>query len=428
MSLDHYLEEKQTRAYQDIKDREERDQTGRSKLRDFAVQLRDPGQSSAGPASRTTPTFKIGDAAGFPYVPEGPGRPGVGNMSPAAFVEFKQALKEAADKPDIASRDVATQRAAHVVAKDWAQQHGHTDVRRELLHEARAQATFAAREIGHHLGLDPVSSSAIGYSLERAMEKEGFKTFVNKAIDGVGSYAASSPAAAAATGMRASMETQLNKSMTYLAEHGVTRDALKEAVSKHSGKLLVLAELYAHPEVFQRAAQVIAHSDKATDAIMAVATDAELRKAVGTLTLAAGENLVMVNRAAGSTAVVAGAILAGESSAEVGRHAFRAALSVAGGAAGGIAAGAVSAGFGTIGGGIAGSMAGAALADKVLEVYDKHFNPERAQNQERIVAKDELKQSAAVVAASAERSGHKELGERLQGMEREYSMGRSNKG
>lgn len=421
MSLDLTLEEKRAQDLRALEEeREAQKQLGRAKL-----QLRDASPAYAPePASSARPTFRIGEAREFPHVPEGLGRGESGDMSPAAFQEFKRELKDAASKPDAASRDAGVQRAAKVAAKDWADQHGKHDAKAEVLHAARAQAALAAREIGHQLGLDPVASSAIGYSLERALEREGFRTFVNHAIDGVGSFRPSSAATAAAVGTRHSMETHLNQSMTWLAEHGVTREALKDTLNKHAGKLQVLVEMAEHPAVFQRTAQILAHSPSAAEAVFKAATDTELRHAVGSLTLASGETLATAPglRAAGSAAVVAGALLKGESNEEVGRHAFRAAMAIAGGAAGGIAG----SGFLSVGLGIAGAELGGRLADKVLEVYDKHFNPERAQTHQatRLTSQDEVRNSEAVLSDRMRGAG-KDLASRAEEMGREYSMGRN---
>lgn len=419
-----------------LDERLDREQQNRTKLREFAAQLREPGDPYAmAPANPASPTFKIGEAKGFPHVTE-PGATGErGNLSPGAYKQFMAHMTDAASRPDAASRDAATGRAAKVVAKDWSAQHGKEDAKAHILHEARAQATFVAREIGAKLGVDPISATAIGYSLERALEKEGFKTLANHAIDRVGSFTSSIASTASATGLRHSMETKLTQSMTWLAEHGVTREALKDAVSKHTGKLIAINEIASHPEAVQRAAALVANSGGALDAVSKVATDAELRKAVGSITLSTGEALSSAPgaRAIGSVAILAGSAMRGDAAEETGRHAFRAALSIVGGAAGGVAGTAVTPGFGTVAGGIAGAEVGSRVADKILEVYDQMTGreqtaPVRSVSQGELAQSREVVQDRIKVAAiqeGAERGGKDGLQERLQGMQREHSMGRS---
>lgn len=82
---------------------------------------------------------------------------------------------------------------------------------------------------------------------------------------------------------------------------------------------------------------------------------------------------------------------------DTGRHAFRAALSVLGGAAGGVAAGSVSAGFGSVAGAVAGSSAGAALADKLMSLYDEYTGRSPSTSNQSLLAKGELAQGVRVV-------------------------------
>src|SRR5690606_15561131 len=115
----------------------------------------------------------------------------------------------------------------------------------------------------------------------------------------------STASVAAATGLRHTMEQNLNKSMDWLAKNGVTKDAIKNTLSKHSGKITAVMHLADNPEVVQRAAQIIANSDKGVDAVMNLAKDEDLRKAIGTLTMAVGETTAAMPgaRGAGSVAV-----------------------------------------------------------------------------------------------------------------------------
>lgn len=418
------LIEKQAAAIRDMDERRQAEQDNRVKLRDSIVQLREVTPSQTlGPAASTAPTFKIGENPGFPYIPDGPSAPEVGNMSPKAFENFKRAVQDAAQKPDTASRDAATQKAAHIVADDYAKKHGLEGAKTELLQAARAQAAFAAREIGKVAGVDPATSSIVGYSLERALEKEGFKVMANHAIDRVGNYVASTASAASAVAHRGEMESALNKSLNWMAQHGVTRDALKHAITEHSGKLSAMANLVAHPEALTRIAQLAAKSEGALDLLYKAANDKELRQAVGTLSLAAGEQVGHIHKGAGSVAILAGAALKGESTEDMGRHAFRAAMSVLGGAAGAAAGGAASAGFGTIAGGIVGAELGSRLADKILDQYDRFMGREPGQEQAKHVSGQDLADSRAVIVDRAAKSAESQVGEKVRGLEREYSMG-----
>lgn len=428
-TLDEKLREE---ARKGMSSREEAMAEGRAKLRDFAVVLRDPGAPYAlSPASRITPTFKVGDAPNFPFasvrLPETPGN---GHLSPTGANDFWAHMKDASQRQDPASRDAATGRAAQAVSNDYSRQLGVVrspteSAKAQLLHEVRAQATFAAREIGSKLGLGPVPSSIIGYSLERALEKEGFKVFVNHAVDkSVDMFKATASSAATATGVRHQAESTLNKSMQWLATHGVTPEAFKSALTKHAGAITAVASISQHPEVMQRAAHIIAQSPKGLDMAMNIAKDSELRKAVGTMTLAAGESLAFVHKGAGSAAILAGSAMRGDSLADTGRHAFRAALSVLGGAAGGVVVGAGSMGFGSVAGAVAGAYAGSAAADKLIGMYDQHFNNGRTPDPVR-VAQADVDQSKAVLADRARdgvQAGAQAAGGRVQEQAHERVM------
>lgn len=425
-----------------LADREADAQEQRRRLRDFVVQLREPHRHpSAGPASTSQPTFKIGDANGFPYVAEsGPTLPGKGHMSEQGSEKFFEAMKDAASKTDVASREAATGRAAKAVAQDWLAKHGlhgkhgHEGLASTLLHEGRAQVTFVAREIGEKLGLGPIESRLVAHSLERSLEREGFKVFANHAIDKSAEFfKATASSVASAAGMRHSAESTLSKSLNWMATHGVTREALKDALGKHAGKLAIVAEISRHPEVVQRVAFALSKSDKVMDGVMLLAKDSEFRKSVGTLTLSAGETIASVNKGVGSVAILAGSALRGDSTEETARHAFRAALTVLGGAAGGVAG----AGVASLATGTAGAMAGSWVADKLLDIYDKHLG-KGPHAQEHTVSKQDVNDSAKVVLNRAEKGAEVEakhmldsgkispqVAERSREMIREYAMGKS---
>lgn len=422
--------------------REAVEQEQRNMLRESTVQLREPSpRAASSPASTTQPSFKLGDAKGFPYVVDrSETTPGNGHLSPKAAEEFFNHLKDAATKPDVVSREAAVGRAANVASQDLAHKQGlHPHHSRDgllstVLHEARTQAVFASHELGQRIGVGPVESSIIGYSLERALEKEGIKVFANHAIDkSADIFQASAAAVANATGMRHSAESTLSKSMNWLSSHGVTKDGLKDALGKHMGKLIVLNELSNNPEVVQKAALTLANSDKLLDGAILLAKDDEFRKSVGTMTLATGEAVAGIHKGAGSIAILAGSALRGDSTEETARHAFRAALTVLGGAAGGLAG----AGFASVATGTVGAMAGSAVADKLLELYDKHLGSGTTQTAARTVSQEDMANSSKVIASRVagrmqEEAGPSvqalagkvpsDLAERAQGLEREYSM------
>jgi hypothetical protein len=411
-----------------MSDRESENNAARNRLRDYAVHLREPGQPQAfSPASKSDPTFKISDATSFPFpVSQLPTSPGTGHLSREGASEFYKHMGDAAKNPDPRSRDAATGKAAHAVANDYANLHGLKNPKEAasatVLHEARAQVTFAAREVGQKLGLGPAQSGVVAFSLERALEKEGFKVFVSHAIDkSADVFKASASSAATSTGMRHTAENALNKSMEWLASHGVTADKLKSVVGQHSGKLTAVYALSQNPEVVQRAGQVIAQSGKGLDVVMNLATDDKLRKAVGTMALSTGETLASINKGVGSVAILAGSAMRGDSMEETGRHAFRAAMAIAGGAAGGVAAGAVSAGFGSIAGGVAGAAAGSKAAEYLIDLYDKHANNGRAPDPIKVSQQD-LQESRAVIGERTAEKVRDVAVDRSAGMEREFRM------
>ena len=387
---------------------------GRERMREWVAHLREASAPHAyEPASTSTPTFKIGDVKGFPFVTErAEPTPGIGNLSPEGSTSFMNSMREASTRSDPVSRDAATGRAAKVVANEWAHRHGLHNATAELLHKARAQVTFASREIGQKLGLGPVESTAIGYSLERALEREGFRVIASHAIDRAADvFRASVASVAGAAGMRAATESTFGKSLTWLAEHGVTSEALKGVLTRHMGKFTAIVEVAQHPEAIRRVAQIIAHSDTVLHAVMKMGSDVELRKAIGNLTLASGEAMMSgpgLFKAGGSAAMVVGSMLRGDSAEQAERHVFRAALALLGGAAGGAALGAVSGGFGAAAGGIVGAEIGSRLADKLLTLYDG-LRGQAAQHDNVQVSHADLRQSMSVLEQRAEKGAEHKL-------------------
>jgi uncharacterized protein YcfJ len=411
---------------------------------EWVTHLREPSSPFAhAPASTSTPSFRIGEVKDFPFVTEKPDNQGsTGQLSPEATSKMMDILKDASGKTDPVSRDTTTQRAAHVVAKDWLRQHlhhGHPEGESaRLLHEMRAQAAFSGRELGRKLGLDPVTSTALGYSLERALEKEGFRVIASHSIDRIADvFKPSTASVAGATGMRAAMEANVSKSMTWLAEHGVTRELLKDGITKHAGKFTAMVEVLQHPDAIRRVAELIAHTPGLLHALEKMPTDREFRHAVGTLAIAGGEQVAGVvpglGRAVGGAAIVTGSLLRGDTAGETGRHIFKAAMSIAGGALGGIAGGAagsmVAPGVGTAVGGVVGASVGATyadkLSDKMLEAFDSfermvHIHDAVDKSREAPVSKADFDKSLGVVESRAERGAEAALKDgKLEGLARE---------
>ncbi|WP_176089168.1 hypothetical protein [Achromobacter anxifer] len=442
MTADEVMNKIQDDLARSARDREVEQQQARARLRDQDMFLREPVASRVdGPGSLSSPAFKLTATPHYPGVAEpGQNRSDSGHLSPAAEAKFLEHIKDAGNQTSPARRDSAVAKAARVAAHDWDQKHGHgkaePGVVTELRREARAQMMFAAREIGEKVGLDPAASSVIGYSLERALEKEGFRVLASHAVDKLSDvFRATTASVTTSTGMRHTLENNLNQSMNWLAAHGVTRDAFKEVLRNHSGKFTVIAEMASNPEALRRAAYLISKSDHVLDGVMAAASDKELRKALGSVTMATGEAISTVGaRSVGSVAIVAGAVMRGDSAADTSRHIFRAALSVLGGAAGGLGGGMVSAGFGSVAGAVVGAELGSRLADKLLSFYDRIFAAEGAQQKstERMVSNDELKHSTDVIGQRAGTAAKTAVGQvvestRDRGMERtmERSTGMS---
>lgn len=397
-------------------EREKEQQSQREKLRDFAAQLREAQDMAPGTASFSNPTFLIGPAKDFPGVIEGGKVGDTGHLGPASFKEVADNLRSAAQRSDVTSRDADVSRAAKVVAKEWLHKHNHHQHNESpgsaLLREGRAQVAFATSELAAAAGLNSVESKMVGHAMERALEKEGFKVIASQAVDkiahGIESWRASSAGAALASGNRHAAENTLSKSLDWLASKGVSSEALKDAIGKHTGKFQIIATAASHPETVQAIAQTIARSDGLINGVLAISKDDELRKAIGTMTIAAGESLSSVTKAGGSIAIVAGSAMKGESAEDMGRHVFRAGMSILGGAAGGVAVGSVSAGMGAVAGAVAGQAAGSALADKILKVYDEYMGNSQTKPMAATQVKD-FNQSKEVLIDRAEKAGAHKL-------------------
>lgn len=418
-----------TRALADVEDSQSKQ---RDNLRNAIVSLREAGEPAPqGPASFSNPSFKIGEVKEFPGVTETKQtQPVSGHLAPEEFKSVLDHLANASRQQDPVSRDSQAGAAAKEVSNSWAKQN-ETNNNPSFLREARAQVAFHTAELAQAAGIAEPQAKVIGFAFERALEKEGFKVLAHHAIDKVADlasgYKPSSSSAALATGNQAQAESVLAKSADWLADKGVTRDTLQKAVKEHAGKFQIIAAAASNPEAVQQVARTIAKSDSLLDGIMAISKDSELRKAVGTLTMAAGEAASTVNKGIGSAAIVTGALVKGESADEMGRHAFRMGLSILGGAAGGVAAASVSAGFGTIAGAAAGQYLGDKIADKVLEAYDKFTGNDNNQNKSNMVSREEITQSTDIVknrVGDAASDATKDAVKDLKLSDRGTSMGR----
>ncbi len=386
----------------------------------FRVHLRDTSPDILSPGSILNPSFRLGLTPGFRgAVLDRPSNAKGGHMPSSVMESVKTDLQEASKAHDPRTRDAKLDRAASRVAHVFMGR----DIPREsvasVIREARGQVVFHAKELAKEAGLTGPGSQVVGYGLERALERHGFKVLASHAVDKVASYAkgagaklsavaasvdyrASAASVASKTGIRYQMERSFQSSMGWLADHGVTRDAVKGALSKHAGKFTAVIELSQHPEIVERSAQLIAHSGSAVAAIEVMATDKELRHSVGTLALATGEAIMPASKSVGSIAVVAGSIMRGDSAKDIGRNIFRAAMSILGGAAGGMAG--LAGGPAALATGVIGAEMGARLADKILDTYDKALGHEGQQAQKTLVSHQELKDSARYIEQKGERA------------------------
>lgn len=378
----------------------------------MGVDVREPGNPKVeGVASQSNPSFLIGQAQGFRGVQElGAVSPETGHLSKEAFQSVVDNWKRAGESPNAAGRDAETAKAAQTVAKSVPDTRSAAHM---LADEVRGQVVFATRELAEAAGLNKVQAAVVGYSFERALEKEGFKVLAHHAIEkaaaGLDYFRGSSSAAAVATGQRAQMDKVLDKSLAWLADRGVSKEGLQGMVKHHTGKLQLIATAAQHPEELRQIGRTLAKSESALDAVMAVRKDSELRNALGTVTMAAGESIGMLSKGVGSAAIVAGAALKSDSSEEMGRHIFRAGMAILGGAAGGIGGGATTLGVGSVAGAVVGQHMGSVLADKILEAYDRHLGRDPAAQQEKLVSQSELNASTQVLADRAKDAAKEEL-------------------
>lgn len=391
--------------YFDSAQRTALEQEAKSRLRDKVATLREPAGATTD-KSPTREAFQVGPIA----TPLEGTDPNSGHLGSTAYKELLDHLSKAGqahERNDVAARDMHTDRAATAVSKDFARQKGSFS---ELRDQARSTAVFEARKLGEKVGLDPVSSSAVGYALERSLEAKGFKVVANQAIDGIAKFANSTASAAS----RLLPEVNLDRAMSWMASHGVSADALKNTLKQHSGKFAILAEVAGNPGNLKVLANAIASSDKAVDVFLMLKNDKEVREAAGTLLMGSGETLVKgpgLLSSVGALAMTAGSVLKDDENSLLNRHAFKAGLSILGGAAGAIGIGAVSAGTGSWIGGTAGAMAGSAVADAVIAIYDK-FTGKEASN-ERVVSKSDMQDSAKTLADRGLTGGRDKLVEEI---------------
>jgi len=369
----------------------------RDTIRDnFAtVSLHEPTEVYTPPASPNKPSFLVGPNQDF----DGPkdfasASPATGHLSEQGFKDVVQDFRESGSARDAATRHAAADRAATTIKNELA-----SPGKEEVLGEVRNQVAFAARELGEAAGLNKVESALAAEALDHALMKQGIRTLVDKGFDLGSRYSPSSSAVSKSMSDQFNISKTLENAGDYLASKGVTTDKLRDFLGKHAGKLAVVASL--DSQDIKTAAAIVL---KAPDAYAAL-NDEKFRKSLGNALVSAGEAASFVSKAGGSAAVVAGAALRGESAEDMGRHAFRFGMAVAGGVVGGVAGGAVSMGAGTALGAIGGQAAGSALADKILDYFDKEFGGGRGADQDKSKDLAEVAKSSSLSSRSGEDLG-----------------------
>ena len=380
--------------------RKTREADARRELRDKTFRLVDvDSEYRAVPAaSEKMPSFQVGGL-------EAPHPPVSGSLSPEAEGKVMVELTIASiSLPE--ARDEACRRAANHISTDWHKQRGPEsakdkleDAMGEVKHAVRQQVVFSSIELGKKLGMDPLTSSSVGYSLERALESASFSTLVHRGVDGSASFLSSTSSRALELAGHAGLEANFQKALTWLDSHGLTKDLFKSALDKHSGKLQFALSAIENPSAFEKVAAIMQHAPSAAAAITVIAKDAELRHAFGDIALNSGESLASANKGLGSVLILSGSALRGDSTEETGRHAFRAFMSVAGGVALGSAVGGATLGVGALAAGYAGSVAGGAIADKMLAEYDEFRGnaPVKLDSSVRTVSKDQMAKNYALL-------------------------------
>lgn len=188
-SIDIDLNERlQDRNARSIQERDSFQAMQRNNLRDFAVQLRETEENSnVSPGSLNEPSFAMGPVPEFPgKLEDGPLHETRGHLSEDAHKKVMESLLKASQARDVTTRDGHTRSAAKEVSNDFLSKKGVEPNRadsRSLVQQLRGQVTANLRSMGDSLGLSKVSSAALAYSIERALELEGFKAIVNKGLE-----------------------------------------------------------------------------------------------------------------------------------------------------------------------------------------------------------------------------------------------------
>ena len=171
----------------------------------------------------------------------------------------------------------------------------------------------------------------------------------------------------------ANLSQFVDNSLDALKHAGVSKEAVKNFTSKHTGKLSILFEVADHTRpIAERVAYLMEKTPELIPALILIFKDKEARTALGDLGMGLGDAIAMIpgGKAAGSAMLLAGAGLSDKSAAEVDQHLLRLSLAVAVGAVGGLAGTALAGPFGTFGGAVAGQAAGAKFADFIIDKFN----------------------------------------------------------
>lgn len=251
--------------------------------------------------------------------------------------------------------------------------------------------------------------AAIGaiYAMEQSLAAKGITVVAQKSVDLVGAAADKLADKPLATSLAQKAQIFADKSglgkvledaCSHLKSANISREAIKDFVGKHAGKLNILMEFSQHSDKLL----VLAAN---SPSLVKLATNEEFREAAGKLTMGLGDAASAMPGAKGfsSVAIVTGSMMSGESMKDASAHLFRAACAVGGGVAlgfgAGAAAGATTLGVGAapaaIAGGIAGQELGSVFADFVLDKigYEK--------SKEHQVSKEQLKEATKTLGNEA---------------------------
>lgn len=356
------------------------------------VYLRDRGPL-AQPLSvgnKNEATFLIGANRGFDGLGAGPSGP-TGHLSQQAYDRLMQNLADASRAPTPATREVQTARAAEEVAHALIKHNGHArgplqtsqvafsgrelrDGIAQRLRDTARDARHTVQEGAAKLGLSPTSSYALAVSFQKALEQQGIKTLVNHALDGSGKWQASAATAVTQLGQRFHLE----KAATWLAQHGMNAQTMRNLAAHHQGKIGALVTVAQHGDFLAHTAKQLSNAGLNLHAISQVLGDKAVRQGLGDILMGSGNLMTGMPglRAVGSFSILAGSLIKGEASEETVKHLLRAGAAVLGGMAGAAVVGGATAGAGTFVGGAVGAELGASAMDKLITWYEKKYEPE----------------------------------------------------